>query len=84
MRHVLQMKFQDPELMEMLLKTGNSFLLEHNPKQGRDTVWSNNNDSQIVKERFVFFVVFVFHVFFSFPLFCHLVLPETYCRIKEE
>ncbi|CAK9008291.1 unnamed protein product [Durusdinium trenchii] len=44
MRHVLQQKFQDEELRQMLLATENAFLLEHNPKHGRDTVWSNNND----------------------------------------
>lgn len=37
--HVLQQKFQDEELRQMLLATENAFLLEHNPKHGRDTVF---------------------------------------------
>jgi len=44
MRHVLEQKFKETELMEALKATGNTFLLEHNLKSGRDTIWSNNND----------------------------------------
>ncbi|CAJ1336050.1 unnamed protein product [Effrenium voratum] len=44
MRHVLTQKFQDEKLKEMLLATKDAFLLEHNPKFGRDVTWSNNSD----------------------------------------
>ena len=45
MYHLLQMKFK-PGTMEhhMLMNTGTSFLLEHNPKSDRDAVWSDKND----------------------------------------
>ncbi|CAJ1401938.1 unnamed protein product [Effrenium voratum] len=44
MRHVLTRKFQDPELCEGLLATGDALLLEHNPVPNRDCIWSDNSD----------------------------------------
>ncbi|CAJ1386246.1 unnamed protein product [Effrenium voratum] len=43
MRHVLIHKFQDSELCQMLLATGNSILLEHSPSP-REGIWSDNCD----------------------------------------
>jgi len=44
MKHILEIKFKDPILMAALKATGNAFLLEHNPIQGRDQIWSDNSD----------------------------------------
>jgi len=43
MYKVLQSKFGVVDLRDILLRTGDAFLLEHNSVSGRDTVWSNNN-----------------------------------------
>jgi len=44
MRAVLDAKFQDQSLIDALLATGDSFLLEHNACVGRDVFWSDNGD----------------------------------------
>lgn len=44
MYEILTVKFSDTFLFNQLEKTGNSFLLEHNEKIGRDKIWSNNGD----------------------------------------
>jgi len=45
MRAVLDAKFRPRSpLAEALLRTGDSFLLEHNSVHGRDKVWSDNKD----------------------------------------
>merc|ERR1719160_1458437 len=45
MMAVLSAKFKEGSLMAEALKaTGDAFLLEHNSVQGRDGVWSDNND----------------------------------------
>lgn len=44
MYDVLLKKFEDPELQRKLLSTGDTLLLEHNEKCGRDNTWSNNHD----------------------------------------
>ena len=45
MMAVLEAKFKPGSPMAQALKmTGDSFLLEHNSVQGRDNIWSNNND----------------------------------------
>ena len=41
---VLQAKFSNPTMRDALVATGDAFLLEHNSCQGRDTVWSDNED----------------------------------------
>lgn len=44
---VLAAKFQpNSDLAEGLLDTGDVFLLEHNERQGRDTVWSDDMDGE--------------------------------------
>lgn len=35
---------QDPHARQLLLATGNAYLVEHNPVKGRDTVWSDDSD----------------------------------------
>ena len=44
MRLVVYTKFNDENLARMLDQTGNSVLVEHTGKSGRDRVWSNNNN----------------------------------------
>merc|ERR1711862_353094 len=44
MKQVLEAKFNDNSLSMALHRTGDSFLLEHNPEIGRDSRWSDNND----------------------------------------
>ena len=45
MLKVLRAKFEPGSaLADMLLSTGNAFLLEHNPRVGRDSVWSNDGN----------------------------------------
>jgi len=41
---VLQVKFSIPDFRRQLVATGNAFLLEHNQVQGRDAIWSNDNN----------------------------------------
>ena len=41
---VLRAKFQDPELAQKLLRTGNAFLLEHSSHPGKECVWSDGFD----------------------------------------
>lgn len=43
MKAVLEAKFKNPELVEALGRTGGAFLVEHNSKERRDTIWSNNS-----------------------------------------
>lgn len=43
--NILRAKFgQNPSLQAKLLATGNAYLVEHNPKKGRDNFWSDDND----------------------------------------
>jgi len=44
MQAVLDAKFQNQGLADLLRKTGDTFLLEHNSVRGRDYVWSDNHD----------------------------------------
>ena len=44
MRLVVNTKFNDVHLAWMLDQTGNSVLVEHTSKSGRDLRWSNNNN----------------------------------------
>lgn len=44
MWEILQAKFSDPQMWQLLQATGNRFLIEHNVKVGRDTHWSDNCD----------------------------------------
>ncbi len=44
MRKILVAKFNNPFHKEMLLATGSSYLVERNPKKGRDTFWSDDSD----------------------------------------
>lgn len=44
MQAVLHAKFQEPKCAELLRKTGDTFLLEHNSVSGRDNIWSDNHD----------------------------------------
>jgi ribA/ribD-fused uncharacterized protein len=45
MRDVLRAKFKEgTDMARILISTGNSFLQEHNPKEGRDKKWSDNHD----------------------------------------
>ena len=44
MLDVLWSKFEDEELADKLLATGDAFLLEHNVVSGRDKKWSDNHD----------------------------------------
>merc|ERR1740121_733981 len=43
MRAVLDAKFKNARLAQLLLATEDSFLLEHNPVVGRDKQWSDNH-----------------------------------------
>lgn len=45
MREVVLAKFsQNEELKEILLATGNAYLVEHTPKKGRDSYWADDHD----------------------------------------
>ena len=45
MREVVHAKFaQNPALKELLLATGNAFLVEHIPVKGRDAFWGDDSD----------------------------------------
>gem|GEM_PF-787970 len=45
MREVVHAKFsQNPQLKELLLATGNAYLVEHIPVTGRDAFWGDNHD----------------------------------------
>jgi ribA/ribD-fused uncharacterized protein len=45
MREIVHAKFhQNPELKELLLATGNAYLVEHIPVRGRDAYWGDNGD----------------------------------------
>ena len=44
MEAVLESKFQNQELAELLTLTGDSYLLEHNSHDDRDDFWSDNCD----------------------------------------
>lgn len=44
MMYVVEQKFQNLELANKLLETGDAFLLEHNNVIGRDARWSDNGD----------------------------------------
>ena len=45
MREVVKAKFsQSSELKELLLATGNAFLVEHIPVKGRDAFWGDDHD----------------------------------------
>lgn len=44
MWEILKVKFSDLQLLKLLQLTGNTFLIEHNNKKGKDDFWSNNND----------------------------------------
>jgi len=44
MLYVLRAKFNNNIFRIFLLNTGNSFLVEHNSRIGRDLIWSNNCD----------------------------------------
>lgn len=45
MREVVTAKFQqNPELKDLLLATGNSYLVEHIPRKGRDAFWGDDFD----------------------------------------
>mmetsp|Transcript_45766 Transcript_45766/g.83842 ORF Transcript_45766/g.83842 Transcript_45766/m.83842 type:complete len:770 (-) Transcript_45766:83-2392(-) len=43
MLQVLESKFSMESFQELLLNSGDAFLIEHNSVPGRDTIWSNNN-----------------------------------------
>lgn len=44
MMYILEQKFLNPKLADLLLDTKDAFLLEHNNVIGRDSRWSNNGD----------------------------------------
>jgi predicted NAD-dependent protein-ADP-ribosyltransferase YbiA (DUF1768 family) len=44
MMYVLKEKFKDITMKQLLLNTGNSFLLEHDEMPDHDYFWSNNSD----------------------------------------
>lgn len=44
MKDLLTEKFKDKKLGKYLLATGDTFLIEHNEKKGRDTFWSDDHD----------------------------------------
>jgi len=44
MNAILKLKFSDAAFKQILLDTGDAYLLEHNIKTGRDSTWSDNND----------------------------------------
>lgn len=44
MKAILQEKFKHPVCRKLLLATGKSYLVENNPKKGRDTIWSDDHD----------------------------------------
>jgi hypothetical protein len=46
MWYVLKAKFANRRLTDLLLQTGEAFLLEHCDRPGRDRRWSNNNDGE--------------------------------------
>ncbi|MBS3904512.1 MAG: TIGR02452 family protein [Simkania sp.] len=49
MQRVLEAKFQDPQLHELLLATGDAYLVEHCPP-GRDAFWADNGDGSGANE----------------------------------
>lgn len=44
MKAVLELKYGIPALRDLLLESGDAYLLEHNAVAGRDSTWSDNND----------------------------------------
>lgn len=44
MRAILDVKFAQSDFKQGLLDSANSYLLEHNEKQGRDNFWSDDNN----------------------------------------
>lgn len=44
MKAVLALKYAIPSFQNILLESGDAYLLEHNAATGRDSFWSDNND----------------------------------------
>ncbi len=44
MKAILKLKYSDAAFKQILLDTGDAYLLEHNLQPGRDHFWSDNND----------------------------------------